>query len=212
ELNNFVHPALQFVRRKAINTAVKGEIFKDGQVVVEAEILRHVSNAFANFFGASAHVDAFYKRASAAKRKKTGQHFDDGGLTAAVGSKKTEDFAFFNSEADAIHGGKRAKFANEIVRDDSSSIGWRLGQVGHGKSFTSAAMPGRTRCEGSSMRTFTPKTWCTRSSRVCTLRGRNSACWLICSTTPRNVWRPAESTVTSALSPTLMRLISVSGM
>ena len=35
-----------------------------------------------------------------------------------------------------------------------------------------------------SMRIFTPKTWCTRSSRVCTLRGRNSACWLICSTTP----------------------------
>ena len=39
------------------------------------------------------------------------------------------------------------------------------------------------------MRTFTPKTWWTRSSRVCTLRGRNSACWLICSTTPsKTVW------------------------
>jgi len=41
-----------------------------------------------------------------------------------------------------------------------------------------------TRCEVSSMRIFTPKTWCTRFSGVCTLRGRNSACWLICSTMP----------------------------
>ena len=62
--------------------------------------------------------------------------------------------------------------------------------ISRSSSFTSAAIPASTWCEASSMRIFTPKTWCTRSSRVCTLRGRNSACWLICSTTPSKVCLP----------------------
>src|SRR5215470_13315108 len=72
ELNDFVHAALQFVWRKAVDTAVKREIFENGQVVIETEILGHVADALADFLGAGAHVDAFDECASPTQWKKAG--------------------------------------------------------------------------------------------------------------------------------------------
>src|SRR5260221_4283138 len=172
---------------------------------MEAEILRHGADAFADPLGISAHIQSFDAGFPAAQRKQAGQHFDDGGFAAAVGSEKTKNFAASHRERNIFYRGEVSEFANQPARGNR-----RTGSFGNASrtiyvhrhnhlspsNLTSAAIPGSTRCEVSSMRIFTPKTWCTRSSGVCTLRGRNSACWLICSTIPPNTFLSAESTLT----------------
>src|SRR5262249_555713 len=142
----------------AVDTTVERKIFDHGQIVVETEILRHVADALAHVFGIGLHVHAFHMRGPAAQRKKTSEHLDHGGFPAAGRAKKSENLSFFDTKAHAIYGDKIAEFANKIVGNDCSSVG-RWNGCAHGSNFTSAAMPGRTRCEGSLMRTFMPKTW-----------------------------------------------------
>ena len=59
ELDDFVHAALEAIGGQAVDAAVEGEIFFDGQIVVEAEFLRHVADALADFFGVGADVEIF---------------------------------------------------------------------------------------------------------------------------------------------------------
>src|SRR5258708_27540362 len=59
ELDNFVDAALQARGLQAVDAAVELQVFRDGQVVVQAEVLRHVTDAFANGFGIGANVETF---------------------------------------------------------------------------------------------------------------------------------------------------------
>src|SRR5271156_3891425 len=223
ELDDFVHAALHVLGGKSIDAAIKSEIFENREIVVKAEFLRHVADAFAHGLGILAYIQALHPGIAVAKRKQAGKHFDDGCFSAAVGPKEAEDFAFFHAKADVVHRGDRAKAANQVFGGDGGVLGiWGIWGIlrgfGHGaylaalSSLTSAAMPARTRPVVSVMRIFTPKTWWMRSSRVCTLRGRNSACWLICSTRPSNTVSGKESTRTSAFWPSCTWPMMVSGM
>src|SRR5579859_2109953 len=167
--------AFQALGGKTINSTVEREIFENRQIVIKTEILGHVADALADFLRTCANVQPFHECVSAAERKQAGQHFDYGRFAAAIRTEKAENFTFFHAETDAVDRDKIAELANQIFGNDGGAV-CGSGEVTHCNNLTSAAMPGRTRCEGSLMRTFTPKTWWTRSSRVCTLRGKNSAC------------------------------------
>src|SRR5579859_260362 len=121
--HNFIDAALQLFGGKAVDPAVKREIFEHRQIVVQTEILRHVADSLAHLFGAGSHIEPFHVRAASAEGKQTREHFDDGGFAAAVRAKKAEDFAFFDAEADIVDGHKRAELANKIFRDDGRAVG-----------------------------------------------------------------------------------------
>src|SRR6266446_5208412 len=133
ELDNFVDAALQARGLQAVDAAVELQVFRDGQVVVETEILRHVADVLADRFGIGADVEAFHEGGTAAEWQKAGEHLDDGGFSAAVGAEETEDFAFFNAEADVVDGGEVAEAAHEVLRGDGGVSG-RLQRRGHGFS------------------------------------------------------------------------------
>src|SRR5260370_10676111 len=113
ELDNFIDAALQARGFEAVDAAVELQVFRDGKIVVEAEVLRHVADALAHGFRFGPHVQTFDPGRSSAERQKSGEHFDDGGLSAAVGAEETKDFAFFDSEAHVVHGGEVAEAPHE---------------------------------------------------------------------------------------------------
>src|SRR5437879_4169853 len=59
ELNNFFDAALQARGLQAVDAAVKLQVFRHRQIVVEAEVLRHVADALADGFRICADVHAF---------------------------------------------------------------------------------------------------------------------------------------------------------
>src|ERR1700676_494657 len=66
ELDDFSDATLEAIGRQTIDAAIELKIFRDGQIVVQAELLRHVADALAYFFRVRAHVEAFDLRASSA--------------------------------------------------------------------------------------------------------------------------------------------------
>src|SRR6266853_3329630 len=123
ELNNFFDAALQARGLQAVDAAVKLQVFRHGQIVVEAEVLRHVADVLADGFRICADVQAFDKGGAAAEWQKTCEHFDDGGFSAAVGAEETKDFALFDTEAYVVDGREIAEAPNQMFGGDSG-FGW----------------------------------------------------------------------------------------
>src|SRR5713226_8356654 len=134
DLDNFVDAALQARWLQAVNAAVELQVFRDGQIVVQAEVLRHVADALANGFGIGANVEAFDQGGTAAERQKAREHFNDGGFSAAVRAEEAEDFAFFDAEADVVDGGKVAETPNQML-SGNGGFGGIFRDVGHRLNF-----------------------------------------------------------------------------
>src|SRR5260370_1742512 len=115
ELNDFFHAPFEARRLQAVDTSVELQVFRDGQVVIKAEILRHVTDALAYGFRIRADIEAFDMGLAAGEGQETGEHFDHRGFSAAVGTEETEDFAFFDSEADIVDGGEVAEVPDTLT-------------------------------------------------------------------------------------------------
>ncbi len=134
ELDDFIHALAKAVVRKAVDPAVEGEIFADGQIGVQTEILRHVADVFSDRFRIFTNVNTQNRGVPAGERQQAREHFDDGGFSAAVGAEKAEDFAFFNAEADVVDGGEVAETTHKILRGDGG-FGGIFRDVGHRLNF-----------------------------------------------------------------------------
>src|SRR2546421_5912750 len=71
ELDNFIDAALQARGLQAVDAAIELQVFRDGQIVVEAKILRHVADALADGFRFGPHVKTFDPGRSPAERQET---------------------------------------------------------------------------------------------------------------------------------------------
>src|SRR5262249_26874044 len=158
---------------------------------IQRELLAHVADAQLDFIGVDGYVNAVHHAPSRREREDPAQHLDDRGLSGTVGSQEPEDLARFDLKAHAVDRGEVAEFSNEIFRENGRHqfTSWNL---------TSAWIPARSFLDWFSTRSFTPTTWCSRSSLVSTLRGRNSASWRICLTTAWNDSVGKASIFTSA--------------
>src|SRR6516164_8128938 len=117
-LNDFVQALAQTLGWQAIDAAVKGQIFRDRKVRVEAEILRHVADVLAHPFGILPHIDAQNAGFSPGQRQQARQHLDHSGLSAAVRSEEAKDFARLDREADAVDGRERPEPSNQMLGRD----------------------------------------------------------------------------------------------
>src|SRR5262245_45406989 len=189
---------LSFATPEAVDLCVETKVLKNGEIVVEGELLAHIADAHLHFRRIFHHVDAIDDATAARERENPREHLDYCGLAGAVRTEETEDFPGFDIEADTFDCDEVAELAHQVLCNDGRHYFTSLLP----RNFTSALIPARRRFSGSSTRNFTPNTWCSRSSFVCTLRGRNSACWRICSTTALNPRSGKASTLTSAISPT----------
>src|ERR1700694_3230285 len=134
ELDNFIDAALQARGFQAVDATVELQVFREGRIVVESEVLRHVADVLANSFRIGPHVKTFDPGRSSAERQKSGEHFDYRGFSAAVGAAESEDFGFFDAKADVVHGGDRHKAAYEMF-GGNGGLRDRLRVGRHGLSF-----------------------------------------------------------------------------
>ncbi len=87
-------PATDFAPvRHVVHARDEVEIFKNRQVLVEAEFLRHVAGLAADQRGFADDVMSKASAAPAIGDEKSAQHPDGGGFAAAVGAEKTADLA-----------------------------------------------------------------------------------------------------------------------
>src|SRR5216683_1171912 len=165
EGEDFLDALARPVTRDAVDTGVEAEVLGDGEVFIEAEFLRHVADVALDVGGVFADVHAEDGAGAFSGCDESAEGFDDGGFAGAVGAEEAEEFSFVDVEGDVVDCGEVTEADGEAVGGDNRSH----------CSRTVADMPDLRAPSGLSTRTFTPKTWCWRSSRVWTLRGRNSA-------------------------------------
>src|SRR5580704_701557 len=118
ELDDFLNAAFQTSRIEAVDSAVKLQILRDREVLIQTVILRHVPDALADDFGIYADVQALHASRSTAERQQARQHFDDRGLAAAIGSEKTENFALLDAKAHVVHGRDLPEPPHEVFGGD----------------------------------------------------------------------------------------------
>src|SRR5208337_1095434 len=116
ELNNIVHAFAQVIIGEAVDAPVKGEVFGNGKVGVKAEILRHVTDVFADGFRVLADIESLDFGVASAGGQQPGEHLDDRGFAAAIGAQKPEDFSLFHAETDVVHGGDIAETPDQVLR------------------------------------------------------------------------------------------------
>ena len=85
---------------------------------------------FTHTFGIFADVDALDSGVAGGERKEASKHLDDSGFATAIGTEKSEDFAFFDAEADVVDCGEFTESANQMVGGDGGLDG-----VGHGSAL-----------------------------------------------------------------------------
>src|SRR5260370_13962022 len=122
------------------------------------------------------------------RRQQPAQRLDDRRLPRSVGPKEAEQLSLAHREAHILHSGEVPEADGQPVRGDDRRH----------RSRTVADMPDFSTPSGLSTLTLTPNTWCLRSSRVCTLRGKNSACDERSSMCAENCRFEDQSTSTSA--------------
>src|ERR1700737_86025 len=110
--------------RHVVHACDEVEIFKNRQVLVEAELLRHVASLAADQRGFTDNVMSEASPAPAIGDEKPAQHSDSSGLAAAVGAKKTADLAPAHLQSEPVDDFAGAKTLPQVADVD--------GEVRHG--------------------------------------------------------------------------------
>ena len=85
---------------KAIDAGVEIDVLGDGQVLVEAELLRHVTDMAADLRCVFTDIHAENATGAFGWRKQAAKRLDDRGFPGAVWSKETEELAYVDLKAD----------------------------------------------------------------------------------------------------------------
>ena len=94
------------------------EIFADGHVFPEAELLGHVTDAALDLFGLGRDVEAEAGAVSGIGAEQTAEHADGRGLARAVGPEKSPHFSRRDGDVDAVDGRLAAEALGEALHVD----------------------------------------------------------------------------------------------
>ena len=78
---------------EAVDAGDELQVLQDGEVLVEAEALRHVADVALDLLALGADVEAERRAAAAVGREQPAQHAQRGGLARAVGAEEAVDLA-----------------------------------------------------------------------------------------------------------------------
>src|SRR5687767_9051237 len=99
----FLAAFLQRFPVQAIKPPVKQKIFVHGQLIVEREFLRHVSDQSLHLLGVAHDVHSRDPRRPMRRRQNPAQHSNHGALARPVRPEKSEDRTLLHREADVLH-------------------------------------------------------------------------------------------------------------
>src|SRR5574338_638016 len=202
---------------EAVDRRVEPEILLHREVVVQAELLRHVADAAPNAFGIDRHVHARHLRASGRRLHEAAEHANGCRLAGPVRPQQAEHLAAVDGEVQPVHRHQRSERLAEALGANGRAVRLAIppgpdasGRPGHGARrpaavvsiATVAGRPGLKTPVVSAMSSFTPNRRSARSFLVSATRGVNSACVAIDATRAGADREPSPSTVTRAACPT----------
>ena len=79
---------------EAVDARIEIHVLGDGEVFVQAELLRHVAHVAADFRSIFADVHAEDAAGAFGGRQQSAKRLDDGGLARTVGAEEAEKFSF----------------------------------------------------------------------------------------------------------------------
>src|SRR5688572_8633358 len=97
-----------------IHTAIKCQVFQHGQVIIDRELLGHISRACPHFFALFERVESQHGRLTVVWLEQTQQHTDGRRLARTVWTEISHHLALIHIEIDVIHCNEIAKPAREI--------------------------------------------------------------------------------------------------
>ena len=110
--------------RQTVGSSVEVEVFLDGEVFVEAELLRHVADVALDVSGVLADVHAEDGGVAGGEGDEAAEGSDDGGFAGAVGAEEAEELAAVEVEADVVDGGEGAEAEGEVLGVDDGHCAW----------------------------------------------------------------------------------------
>ena len=114
QFDGFGDAFLQVLLRNAIGGCVEIQVLQNGQIVVQAEALRHVANLRADLPGLFRHGQPHNAGRTGSRFDQPQQHANGGGLAGAVWPEKPEYLAVSDLEIDLVHGGEIAKALGQV--------------------------------------------------------------------------------------------------
>ncbi len=102
-----------------VDAAEEVDVLFHREVVVERELLRHVTDVLFDGFRLRHHIQAAHGCAAGSGQQQPAQHADGGGFARAVGSQESENLAAADVEIHMVHGDKVAEAFHELANFDS---------------------------------------------------------------------------------------------
>ena len=99
------------------------EVLADREILVEAELLRHVAGLALDPLAVTHEIVAEAGAAAAVGRQQAADHAQGRGLAGAVGTEEAADAALLDGEAETVDDGARAVTLDEIVDVDRQNSG-----------------------------------------------------------------------------------------
>ncbi len=187
EVEQFFNAGLPALAAHAVEVGIKVDIFADGEILVQAEFLAHVGEMILDPCGIPGNVKARYRGRAGVGIHDRREHPQTRRFACSVRTDKAENLAGKNCQAQALDGDHRGKGFGQPVGDDSRAnlvFGWCLRHLSvplqrpDRSMRPSAGMPGFNSLSGLARVTLMRYMSLTRSSKVCTVFGVNSA-WLL---------------------------------
>jgi hypothetical protein len=121
---------------EAVHAADEAEVLGCGEAAEESESFGDYSDLAFDFNWVGGGVEAEDLDAAGGWGEESGEHFDCGGFSCAVGAEKTEELTGSDGEIDVLNGSKLAETAGEVRGDNSGDHlgeGYLMCWLGYGK-------------------------------------------------------------------------------
>jgi hypothetical protein len=107
--DQFLTASHQAPPAEAVKAAIEIQILEHAQLIVERELLRHVTDEAFDLFRFPDDIETRDSRRASAGFEQTAQHLDHRGFAGAVRPQKAKNGSSPYGKADIIHGGKMAE-------------------------------------------------------------------------------------------------------
>src|SRR5689334_22824063 len=94
---------------------VKVYVLPNSQILIETELLRHVSDRLSNFVCLAQDVEARNARVPCGRGYQSAEHSNQSRFTRSVRTEETKDFAVFNRQTEIIYRSHGAKPLSQSV-------------------------------------------------------------------------------------------------
>jgi len=109
-------------RGDVVRPAEEVQVFVNGEIFVETELLAHVAHSGPDAIGFLPGVVSQHDGPSCAGLQEAQEHADGCGLPGAVGAQEAEDLPPQNPERDAIHGQEMVEALTQVLGHDGVGV------------------------------------------------------------------------------------------